>query len=378
MYLEAILETLRQIAATILRWQTGDHLQVTETVFAIGFFFIASCAGFVVARSLYNLREWSYIWKGRATVRNTYALALGFTFLSGALISFFLFGENQPEYILVPFIFGTMGYLLSRRRILNQKNKRDLATARPTMPPEEIERSKEVDDRWIMVIGMEQSGKSTVVDALLTHLSEDTLSQWMLTGTTRIGEEDEIQISEVTLTHLEGHKRSLRFWETSQLENGPEFFPELDEFDGILVVIDPVQQESLINSFPQGVRYRLSRYFNANNLIASIEELLQSMSTDFRTTGGTVITRADYLRFSTDPGLVDFPVEVGPDWVKQFSTISQLDRLKLLNLLGISQRTNPQAKINWAAESPFFVGNTPGGVRAGFEEMTNIVIEICD
>ena len=373
----ALDDIIKWVLEGPLRWKEGDSFRLGETLLLILFLTFSYGAGLLAVRSYFNLRSISHFRVPRALAKRTYYGTLLLTVITAGLLYHFLMVESQFGYLLPAVILPTLGAVYGRLGVMREKARREALKKHPSIPPEEVVRPKTPSDKWVMVVGMEQSGKSLSVDRTLDDFLSKGLEQWVISGNRRDYEDDNVRLSEFELTHPDVGKRVMRIWETRQIEEGGDLVPDIEEFDGIIIVADPVQQEVVIDTFPSSIGYNSSRKFDVKRLIADVHGALEKTSRTFSIKGWILISHCDLLRFSTYPPLVEFPIGIGPAWVEQFSVMGQMERDQLANILEIKTASSAKSKVLWDSGSPYIVGTSPRGTSAGFEGLSLSLLNLC-
>ena len=262
--------------------------------------------------------------------------------------------------LLIGNVTGTsMGAILSTAA----SNVDDYGPPSATLSGAELRRMKITGDFWVLVVGPRKSGKSALVDRMVQS-AVDRRSRIMTATVPRTGTLGDSRVTEVHLDVADGC--ALRFWETTYAAGSPASQPPLQDFDALIVVIDPTQLEHLSSSFPSRLRVP-GGTFDGNGLILSLEDALSQSAVPPRLTW-VVLSKVDLLRFSIAPPLVRFPIHIGHSWHTQMANMPLPECRRLLGALNVLRAIEPSTQLTWGTASPLniFSGTIPGGAVPEF------------
>ena len=213
----------------------------------------------------------------------------------------------------------------------------------------ELRRAKTRFDRWVLVAGPAATGKTTLVDAVIGE------ARPRLTAPVRRAEDGDLRVTELGLSDRRGAALRLRLWETRSIEGRRRRLPSLSDFDAVVTVVDPTQHKPIAASFPDTLRNGREP-IDANDDVLRLAEML-----DGECTVWAVVTKADLLRLSVHPPLVD-SLPVGPGWYRRLRDMSVIERRPLVKELELGQLLREhQPAFGWGRGSPLFA--FAGGAR---------------
>lgn len=208
---------------------------------------------------------------------------------------------------------------------------------------DELLRGKTGTDRWVLVAGAAASGKTALVEAMIDA------ARPRMAAPARSAEDGDLRVSELVLRHRPGDDGPrLRFWEARSIEGYGPRLPALTDFDAVVLVVDPTQHEPVASSFPRILRD------GREPADANDEVLRLSEAVDGGCTAWAVASKADLLRLSVHPQLVE-SLPVGPEWYRRLRDMGGNDRRRLTEALGLGQLlVEHHPAFEWGAGSPFF------------------------
>ena len=233
-----------------------------------------------------------------------------------------------------------------------------------TLSEGELRRDKTRSDRWVLVTGPADSGKSELVAAMIAAARE------RLARPVRSARAGDLRATELAVQDRRGSSETLRLWEATAV--GDEL-PPLEDFDAVVLTIDPLRHAPLADSFPDALRGdRLP--VDANESVLELAGLLRGDCLVW-----AVATKADLLRFSVHPGLLEWPLQAGPGWYRQVRSMSVMERRGLAEALGLEELTREhRPSFDWGTGSPLFACR--GGARRrppfGAPELMNSMLEV--
>ena len=230
----------------------------------------------------------------------------------------------------------------------------------------ELRRDKTRADRWVLVTGAKGSGKTALVGGMIAA------ERARLAGALRRARDGEVEISELPVRDPDGAIGRIRFWDAPFIRSRRGRLPSLDEFDAVVVTIEPALHTPIAESFPsvlRGGRIPL----DAN---ASILQLAGALPDGCLV--WAVIAKADHLRLSVHPGLLSLPLAAGPDWHQQLRQMDVIGRHHLAEALELGQLTNEhQPAFRWGSGSPLvaFSGSVNGREAFGAAELMHALVD---
>ena len=259
-------------------------------------------------------------------------------------------------------VLGLLGYWMARLKLGQDSD----AGTTDVLSDAELRRDKTGSDRWVLVTGLAGSGKTSLVGEMIAA------APTRLAGPVRNAEDGALRVTEVAVQDPMGGVGLLRIWEAAAVGDGSRRLPPLDEFDASVLTIDPAQHAPIADSFPDVLRGGRSPV-DAN---ASVLQLAGSMRGNCLVWG--VATKADLLRFSVHPKLLDLPLQPGPGWYRQVRNMDVMARRELAEMLELDQLTREhEPAFAWGTGSPFFVylGGSNGRQAFGGGELMNAMLE---
>ena len=234
------------------------------------------------------------------------------------------------------------------------------------LPDDELRRGKTRSDRWVLVTGPSNSGKTALVDTMIAAPS------LQLAGAVRRADDGELRATELAVRDRRGNAWTLRVWEAPSIDGHRGRLPSLDDFDAVVLTVDPVQHAPIADSFPDVLREGRTPA-DANGNVLHLAGALP---------GGprvwAVATKADLLRFSVRPELLDLPLRTGPGWYEQMRSMDVLERRRLAEALGLDQLTREhQPAFTWGTGSPLFAYRGGSGDQKPFgaPELMNSMLD---
>lgn len=234
------------------------------------------------------------------------------------------------------------------------------------LPDSELRRGKTRSDRWVLVTGASHSGKTALVDTMIA------VPSLPLAGAVRRAEDGELRATELGVRDRRGSVWTLRVWEAPSIDGHRGRLPSLDDFDAVVLTVDPVQHAPIADSFPDVLREGRTPA-DANGSVLHLAGALP---------GGprvwAVATKADLLRFSVHPELLDLPLRTGPGWYEQVRSMSVEERRRLADALGLDQLTREhEPAFTWGTGSPLFAYRGGSGDQKPFgaPELMNSMLE---
>lgn len=207
----------------------------------------------------------------------------------------------------------------------------------------ELRRNKTNADRWVLVLGPDASGKTTLIQQMLAAATP------RLVGPVRSAQDGRLRATEVLIDNLRGGAGTLRIWEASSIEGRTGRLPSLDDFDAVVVTIDPLQHAPIADSFPAALR----RDRGADDANESVLQLAGALRGDCL--AWAVTTKSDLLRFSVHPALLELPLQPGPGWHQQVRSMDIRERRRLAETIGLEQVTREhEPAFMWGIGSPWF------------------------
>lgn len=221
----------------------------------------------------------------------------------------------------------------------------------------ELGQPRPPDHLWILVTGAPGSGKSALIDAMARHSRAGRSGRrWRLADQARTGTTQQAQATDLPLQSVDRQSVTLRFWESSRSDPGPDGQP-LTEMNGIVFVIDPTRQAGLASSFPGTFRSPERTEFDqvpgALNMLRMAEDASRERR-DAPIQIWVVISKADLLRFSIERRLINFPIHVGPSWYPQVTAMGLGERSRLAAAMGLPALTTEFGSLGWGGGSPWF------------------------
>ena len=255
---------------------------------------------------------------------------------------------------------GWLGYWRVSRRLGRDTGATDV------LSDAELRRDKTSSDRWVLVTGPHQSGKTTLVEGMLAA------ARTRFAGPVRSAEDGTLRATEVSLQDPAGGAAVLRIWEAPAIQGGSRRLPSLDDFNAVVLTIDPTQHTPIANSFPDVLRNGRGPV-DANT---SVLELAASLRGDCFV--WAVGTKADLLRFSVHPKLLTFGLQLGPGWRQQVSSMNVRARRELAEAIELEQLSRDhQPAFDWGGGSPLFahVGGANGSRSFGDAELMRAILD---
>jgi hypothetical protein len=221
----------------------------------------------------------------------------------------------------------------------------------------EITRSKDAQDRWVLVVGPLGAGKSTLVEdmglAAVAAPSRSTSGDWNTSGSVRLSSVWRGgNVTEIPIRRPSG-EFVFRFWERDAIPDPNEQFPAFGEIDAVIVVADPTQLPGVGDSFPPALRTNATEPFDANTMLLDIANRAQQAKIEPRV--WFAVSKPDLLRFSVDPRLVEFPIQLGHRWQQQAQTMQASSLRQLVDALGVPRALDVGNNFSWGAGSPLLV-----------------------
>ena len=281
---------------------------------------------------------------------------LGLMMLIGGCLVFGAFAaRGQIPFIVaaVAAALGAFAYWWAHHKIVAEPD----AGAAGLLTDADLRRAKTRSDRWVLVTGLAGSGKTRLVEEMIATAPS------RLAGPVRSAEDGKLRATEVAIRDRRGGSAMLRLWEAPSIDRGRGRLPALDDFDAVVLTIDPVQHAPIADSFPEALRGAHAPA-DANEGVLRLAGAL----------GGdclvwAVATKSDLLRFSVHPGLLGLPLQPGPGWYRQVQSMDVMTRRELAETLGLDQLTREhQPAFAWGSGSPLFAylgganGRQPFGV----------------
>ena len=221
---------------------------------------------------------------------------------------------------------------------------------------------KEADDCWVLVTGAPRSGKT----ALIARMVEAASAYVQLAAPVRHGEGDGLLVTELSAQRADGSTRRLRLWEHTRETDLPAR-PAAGDLDGIVHVIDGTRVSGTADSFTPAVRTGDAIDADAGTLaLAAWLPKGRHM--------WLVITKADLLRLSIDPGLVG-QVKVGRDWNEHLRNLNPLERRELAETIGAAQH---EGAFERGQGSPFLAYAGRGDAGDGAFGGVGLIVAIVD
>lgn len=230
------------------------------------------------------------------------------------------------------------------------------------LPDSEVGRSKRSADRWVLVLGASGVGKTSLVDAMVDRLVAGPVeTRFRAVGTVRTADYSDARVVEVPIATRSGDTR-LRIWEATGLAGQSTALPRLDAFDAVVIVIAPSFVRAVGSSFPKGIRGEEASSARQEQIVPELFDALNAADVR-RLPAWLVLVKADHLRLSTSLALVRFPIEIGPNWYRQMSTMQLPRRRDLAAVLGLHFCLDAAPPLDWGLGSPLVV--FPGGAVRG-------------
>ena len=233
----------------------------------------------------------------------------------------------------------------------------------------DLRRAKEEGDCWVLVTGAPGAGKT----ALIGRMIAEAHHSMRLAAPPRRGAHRELRATELTARRADGSARRLRLWEHTW-DAGLPAQPARGDIAGVALVIDGTGVSGTADSFPPAVR--TGDAIDANARALAVAEWLPRERPVW-----LVVTKADLLRLSIDPGLVG-SVKVGPDWNDQLRGLDPVRRDGIARAIGVTEQGGETAAGGTAAfergqGSPFLAyagrGDAGEGAFGGAELLRAIV-----
>ena len=186
----------------------------------------------------------------------------------------------------------------------------------------------------------------------------------------RRAEDGDLRVTELGLDDRRGAELKFRFWEARSIEGRRKRLPALSDFDAVVLVVDPTQHEPFARSFPDTLRDGREPA-DANDDVLRLSEVL-----DGGCTAWAVVTKADLLRLSVHPSLVD-SLPVGPEWYRRLRDMSVIERRPLVDELDLGQLlVEHQPAFEWGRGSPLlaFAGDARDD-RFGARDLLRALLE---
>ncbi|MCY3656637.1 MAG: hypothetical protein OXH97_03220 [Chloroflexota bacterium] len=281
------------------------------------------------------------------TSRPTAALML--TALVAGCIVFGAFADRGRTPLAAAAGVAALGALTYGWGVHKAGASRDPGAA-SVLSDDELRRDKVGSDRWMLIAGPAASGKTALVEGMISE------ARPRMTAPSRSAGDGDLRVTELGLSDRRGAALKLRFWEARSIEGHRRRLPPLSDFDAIVLVVDPTQHEPIAGSFPDTLRAG-SQPTDANDDVLRLSEVLEGGCTVW-----AVVTKADLLRLSVHPPLVD-SLPVGPGWYGRVRGMSVIERGPLVGALGLAQLlVEHQPAFAWGRSSPLlaFAGDARG------------------
>lgn len=281
------------------------------------------------------------------------AAAVSLAALIAGCLALGAYAEHSQSTLVAAAItaaLGALAYWAMHRR--DDGDHRDEAGV---LPDSELRRGKTRSDRWVLVIGPSHSGKTTLVETMISGPS------LRLAGAVRRAEDGELRATELGVRDRRGSVWALRVWEAPSINGHRGRLPPLDDFDAFVVTIDPVQHAPIADTFPDVLRQGRTTA-DANG---SVLQLAGALAGGQRV--WAVATKADLLRFSVHQELLDLPLRTGPGWYEQVRSMDVFERRRLAEALGLDQLTREhEPAFEWGTGSPLFAYSGGSGDQQAF------------
>ena len=281
---------------------------------------------------------------------------LGLMMLIGGCLVFGAVADRGQTPLIVAAVAAALGafaYWGAHHKIVAEPD----AGAAGLLTDADLRRAKTRSDRWVLVTGLAGSGKTTLVEEMIST------ARSRLAGPVRSAEDGKLRATEVEIRDRRGRSAMLRFWEAPSIDRGRGRLPALDDFDAVVLTIDPVQHAPIADSFPEALRGGRAPA-DANEAVLQLAGASRGDCLLW-----AVATKSDLLRFSVHPGLLSLPLQPGPGWYRQVQSMDVMTRRELAETLGLDQLTREhQPAFSWGSGSPVFAylgaanGRQPFGV----------------
>ena len=273
------------------------------------------------------------------TSRLTAALMLA-ALVAGS-VAFGAVADHSQTSLAAAAVAATLGALTYGWGVRKAEAGGDPGTA-GVLSDDELRRGKTGSDHWVLVVGPAASGKTALVGGMIGE------ARTRMRAPSRSAEDGDLRVTELGLSDRRGAELKLRFWETCSIEGHRRRLPSLSDFDAVVLVVDPTQHKPIAGSFPDTLRDG-SEPTDANDDVLQLSEALSGGCTVW-----AVVTKADLLRLSVHPPLVD-SLPVGPGWYGRLRDMSVLDRHPLVQELDLGQLlVEHQPAFEWGTGSPLF------------------------
>ena len=263
---------------------------------------------------------------------------LGLMMLIGGCLVFGAFAARGQTPLVVAAVAAALGafaYWWAHRKIVAEPDVAGLLT------DADLRRAKTRSDRWVLVTGLAGSGKTTLVEEMIASASS------RLAGPVCSAEDGKLRATEVAVHDRRGGSAMLRLWEAPSIDRGRGRLPALDDFDAVVLTIDPVQHSPIADSFPETLRGGRAPA-DANESVLQLAGALRGDCLLW-----AVATKSDLLRFSVHPGLLGLPLQPGPGWYRQVQSMDVMTRRELAETLSLDQLTRePPASFRVGVRQP--------------------------
>ena len=307
-----------------------------ERTFALAML-LSATLGALAADVLLTLRPFSR----HRTSRSEASLAL--TMLIAGCVTFGAFADRSQTLLVAAAAAAAAGALVYWAINRWIRDHRERAAAE-VLSDDEMRRDKTASDRWVLVSGPAGAGKSALVEGMIAAAGP------RLAGPVRSGEDGSLHATEFAVRRRDGSEAVLRLWESRAIEGGRHGpLPPLAEFDAVVLVIDPTQHAPIADSFPDALRDGRESA-DANERLLQLAGALRGR----RVWVWAVVTKADLLRFSVHPPLIE-SLSAGPGWHERVGTLDVTGRRPLTDALDLGQvARDHQPAFAWGTSSPLF------------------------
>ena len=234
------------------------------------------------------------------------------------------------------------------------------------LPDDELRRDKTASDRWVLVTGPAGAGKTSLVEGMVAGAGERRA------GRARRAVDGALRATELAIRNARGEHGALRLWEAPAITRAAGRLPRLGDFDAVVLAIDPTQHAPIAESFP-GVLRGAAAPTDANGRILQLAEALRGECFVW-----AVVTKADILRLSVHPALLEFPLQVGPGWHRQVRDMDVGDRRRLAEAMELPEIAREhEPAFAWGTRSPLLASTRSSNGRGTFggAELMEALIE---
>jgi len=296
---------------------------------------LATIVGVLTADVLLRLRPFSQRSRSRVASLTSFLTLIAGCLALGARVPVGPFAFAASGAALI----GVLVYWQAYTRVTRDRGVGSAAV----LSDSELRRDKGSTDRWVLVVGPDGSGKTTLVQQMLSAATT------RLAGPMRSAEDGRVRVTEVMVDDRRGDSAALRLWEAPSIEGRKGRLPDLDSFDAVVMTIDPLQHAPIADSFPEALR-RGRPTDDANESVLRLASALRSGCLAW-----AVTTKADLLRFSVRAELLALPLQPGPGWYQQVRGMDITERRRLAETIGLEQVTREhEPAFMWGTGSPWF------------------------